>query len=305
MNTTIINTKGVEATTLDETLKAADLDWQPMVAPVYGHPDFNAASSNRIAIPNFKMLYRSDNHAPLGITGTDYTPSDPVEFVRTQFELAQSFGGKVVRVGFLEERARAFAFVRVSEISIPKGSRKVGDPLQAYIYTTDGWDGGTPRQSRLYIERLRCLNGMTSKELAASLWVSHTSRMVQRYQLQWGKFQVALNTSIEQIKQQFTRLAETRMSKGQCEDFLIKLLPGDSTRVTNRRNEIINLFGSRGAGNEGVTRWDAYNAVTEYVTHHRGYRETENTSIETNRFLGVLETDKLAKQALELLLARN
>jgi hypothetical protein len=295
MNSTIIETQGVEAGSFDKTLKAASLDWEPKSDAVMGR-------GSNVLMPGKKLLFRSDNKKALGIVGDDYHPSQPREFVKTQFELADSIKGKVVRVGFIDDRSRAFAFVRYGgEITIPKGLRKVGDPLQAYVYTTDGWDGGTPRRSRLYVERLTCLNGMTSKQIAANLWVSHTSGMAKRYEVRWKNFQVELAKQVAIIQQQFAKLAEVRMSEVQCKNFLEKLLPGKGGRVENRRAEILGLF-SKGTGNEGVSRWDAYNAVTEYVTHHRNYRETDGTSVETNRFLGVLETDTLSPQALSILL---
>lgn len=296
MNTTIIETQGVEASAFDKTLKASSLDWEPVA-------DAAGGLNTRIQMPNKKLLYRSDNRQALGIVGSDYEPTDPREFVKTQFDLADSLkDSKVVRVGFIDDRSRAFAFIRYGgEINIPKGLRKVGDPIQAYIYTTDGWDGGTPRRSRLYIERLKCKNGMTSREIAASMWVSHTSGMAKRYEVRWKNFQAELAKHMEIIQADFARLAAVRMSEIQCKNFLEKLLPGEGGRVENRRHEILQLF-RVGEGNEGVSRWDAYNAVTEYVTHHRNYRETEGTSVQTNRFLGVLETDTLSRQALNLLL---
>lgn len=298
MNTSIIALKGVEATTFDKTLKASQLDWEPL-------SDKAGGPATGIIMPGKKLLYRSDNKKALGIVGSDYSPTDPREFVKTQFDLAETIKGKVAQVGFVEDRSRAFAFVRFGgEINIPKGLRKVGDPVQAYIYTSDGWDGGTPRRSRLYIERLKCANGMTSREISAKFWISHTAGMAARFELRWKSFKEAVTSQIVLIRKEFTELAETRMSEIQCKNFLEKLLPGEGTRVENRRTEILNLF-SAGTGNEGVSRWDAYNAVTEFVTHNRGYRQTDNTTVETNRFLGVLETDTLSRRALDLLLARN
>jgi hypothetical protein len=91
------------------------------------------------------------------------------------------------------------------------------------------------------------------------------------------------------------------MSKEQMDEFLVKLIPGDSGRPVARREELVSLFND-GAGNTGSSRWDAYNAVTEYVTHQATYRKTESTSAETNRFLGVLENNLLSQRALSLLL---
>jgi len=296
MNTTIIQTQGVEATTaLNETIKNAQLDWEPLEDQVAGQ-------DSKVIMPRKKLLYRSDNKQALGVVGSEYEPTNPRDFVNRQYALAESMGGKVVRVGFLSERSRAFAFVQVGDkIEIPRGKRKVGDPVQAYIYSTDGWDGGTPQRSRLYIERLRCANGMTSREIHANLWVSHVSGMEKRAEPRRNTFQGEVIKMTEAIRKEFTKLAQTRMTVEQAKEFVEKLIPGEATMSVNRRNTVLSLF-ETGDGNEAATRWDAYNAVTQFITHHRTYRTTDSTSIETNRFLGVLETDTLGRQALNLLL---
>ena len=124
-------------------------------------------------------------------------------------------------------------------------------------------------------------------------------------EVRWRNFKDESATQIALVREEFTKLAETRMSAEECKAFLEKLLPGEGTRVENRRSEILNLFGEGGTANEGSSRWDAYNAVTEYVTHNRTYRQTDNTSVETNRFIGVLEKNKMSVRAMDLLLARN
>jgi len=295
MNTTIIQTQGVEATALDETIKNADLNWEPIADTITG-------GDSGVIMPGKKLLYRSDTKAPLGVVGADYEPSNPRDFINRQYALAESMGGKVVRAGFLEERARAFAFVQIGEkIEIPRGKRKVGDPVQAYIYSTDGWDGGTPVRSRLFIERLKCANGMTSREIHAKLWISHTSGMSKRAEPRHATFQGEVTKMVDAIRVEFTKLAQARMTVEEAKAFVEKLIPGEATMSVNRRTKILGLF-ETGVGNQAATRWDAYNAVTEFITHHRTYRTTEVTSIETNRFLGVLETDTLGRQALNLLL---
>lgn len=289
----VINLHGTDATDLNTTLKKADLNWEVKSDTVGG-------MDTGITMPRKKLLYRSDNKAPLGIVGEDYQPSDPKEFLQSQYDFAGFIEGKVNRVGFLAERSRAFAFVHIGDIEIPKKKAKVGDPLRAYIYSTDGWDGGTPRKSRLYIERLRCANGMVSREIKASLWVSHTKGMETHYGNRWKKFLAEIRGEVDSITEEFKRLTEKPMTQPEMDTFLVKLLPGDSTMVENRRSAISALFAG-GEGTNGETRWDAYNAVTEHVTHLRKYRANDVTSVETNRFLGVMETDTLANRALVLL----
>jgi len=280
---------------MEETLKAANLDWEPLEDTVSG-------TDTAIVMPRMKLLYRSDTKEALGVVGKGYSPSQPREFLKEQFEFADFIKGKVTRAGFLEERCRAFAFVKLDvKMDIPCGARKLGDPMAAYIYSTDGWDGATPRRSRLYIERLRCLNGQVSREIKSNMWVSHTSNRAELHSKRWKTFMNDLQQDVDGIKVEFTKLAQARMTADQFEDFLKKLMPSEGTKADNRRTKLVELFNT-GEGNEGKTRWDAFNAVTEYATHFRNYRETDVRSVETNRFLGVMERNKLGKQALNLLL---
>jgi hypothetical protein len=295
-NNTVINTMGIEAgNSFEDTLKHSDLDFEVAFDKVAG-------MDTGIAMPNRKLIYRADTRQALGIASDDYVASCPREFLRSQYELAEHLGGKVSRAGFISSRSRAFAFVNYTDIEIPRNKRKVGDVCRAYIYSSDGWDGMTPRRSRLYVERLACSNGMTSREIKADFYLSHQKNMETRHVARFGEFVADVKESVESIRKDFMLLAASNINQQGMKDFLLKLIPGEGARPEGRREEIFQLFNT-GVGNKGATRWDAYNAVTEYVTHHRTYRTTENTSVEVNRFLGVLETDLLNKQALNLLLA--
>lgn len=290
----VIGSQGVEATSnFEETLKNADLDWEVNDQKAGG-------MDNGIEIPRKKLLFRSDNNEFLGLVGDDYKASCPRAFAKSQFELAEAMGGNVNQIGFLAERSRAFAFINVGEINVKSPQSEVGDPLRAFIYSTDGWDGGTPRKSRLYIERLACLNGQVSRLIEASAWVSHTQSMEVRAERRWNAFQDEVKNTLGLVTEKFEKLAATPMKLDEMQLFAEKLIPGKSSLSVNRRDTITNLF-RNGAGNAGVSRWDAYNAVTEYVTHHRPYRTSGATAVNTNRFLGVLETDKLADAALGIL----
>lgn len=295
--TSIIKTQGVEALgSVEETLDAASLNWKPVEDQVAG-------MDTGVSFPGSKLLYRSDNRAPLGIVGEDYSPSDPREFVESQFEFAEFIGGKVDRVGFLADRSKAFSVVSLNNLMrIPRNKRKKGDPVGVYIYSVDGWNGWTPRSSRLYLENLTCLNGMVSRKIQAKLWVSHTKNRELHYENRWKEFLGELNTSVAATRQDFVKLAEERMDEKEFKEMLHQLLPGESKVTEKRRQDILHLFGG-GIGNEGMTRWDAFNAVTEYTTHRKSYRETNTTSVETNRFLGVVEAPDLNEKAFDLLVA--
>jgi hypothetical protein len=297
MRNSIIESQGVKALpTLEATLEAASLNWNVLTDDVAG-------VGSGIVMPRTKLLYRSDTRKALGVVGVDYEPSDPRTFLKRQFEMASAMGGEVAQAGFCDLKSRAFCFVRLGEEwKLPKSALKKGDTVQSYLYSTDGWDGGTPSRSRLYVERLTCLNGMVSSEVQSNYWVSHGKGKEEREQVRWEDFQEGVKTQVDGIKTQFIALADQRMSEFEMMAFLENLLPGESTRTENRREALLALFSKKDSGNLGQSRWDAYNAVTEYITHERGHKEMATSSAEENRFFSVLEKDTLRAQAMKLLL---
>jgi hypothetical protein len=81
-----------------------------------------------------------------------------------------------------------------------------------------------------------------------------------------------------------------------------------TNRLNNRREEVVTLF-TEGAGNRGISRWDALNAVTEYQDHHNqikkldhrknGYRNAERRFV--SNVIGGLG-DNVKQRAMNLLL---
>jgi hypothetical protein len=73
-------------------------------------------------------------------------------------------------------------------------------------------------------------------------------------------------------------LAEQEVSRSFVEGFIGTLMPAEkkddgsvAKRTESRRTLLTDLF-SNGQGNNGRTKWDLYNAVTEYVDHHSAGR---------------------------------
>jgi hypothetical protein len=111
----------------------------------------------------------------------------------------------------------------------------------------------------------------------------------------------------------FAALDSKAISKEELYNFLGELYPmknQEDDRMVNRHNDIATLF-SRGAGNLGKSRWDAFNAVTEYVDHHQHSARMAN-AIENKNYeyiqnrIGSLSTpggqmDRFKRKALNLL----
>lgn len=103
------------------------------------------------------------------------------------------------------------------------------------------------------------------------------------------------------------RMATTSMSAQEASiafDILLGI-KGDgepSTRLENQSKELKRLF-SAGHGNLGRTRWDAFNAVTEFVDHGRSSRVMEGRNETEVRFESVLmgSGDAMKARAFDLL----
>jgi hypothetical protein len=119
--------------------------------------------------------------------------------------------------------------------------------------------------------------------------------------------------SLQGMYKGFAKLDSKAMSKTELYNFLAEVYPmkdEDDDRMVSRHNDIAALF-SRGAGNLGQSRWDAFNAVTEYVDHHQHATrmanaiENKNHEYIQNR-IGSLSTpggqmDRFKRRALNLL----
>lgn len=113
---------------------------------------------------------------------------------------------------------------------------------------------------------------------------------------------------IERAKVQ--RMATIEMSTAEVSAFVGKLTGFDtqalqtSTRSRNQYNDIVDLFRG-GTGNKGATRWDAFNAVTEYVDHARTVRVAAGRDKTEVRFESSLlgSGDAMKSKAFELLTA--
>jgi hypothetical protein len=80
------------------------------------------------------------------------------------------------------------------------------------------------------------------------------------------------------------------------------IFPGEGTRVENTRAEVFNLF-IGGKGNEGKTRADLLNGVTEFVTWNRSSRIHKGVNEDEMKFESLMLGTglKIQERALEVI----
>lgn len=273
--------------------------------PFHIETDTVSRTSTKGEIRNTKALFRSDNGACLGIHTPLFEFAQPCEtlekfetmreFVGAEWRSASAFkGGRQLMVGLRLDL----------EITAPKRGDKVGFELLGFDY----FDGSGRFTARLNALTLACTNGAIGASNLAATSIKHVGQSFIEKNDEWlKKFETNLALEIGQTKEIVFSLDSTPMSRSEVVAFAEKLFPqrGEklSVQTENARQAIVSGF-SRGTGNVGSTRWDAFNAVTEWLDWQSTFRETE-FSREENRMESLFSGNgaRTRARALELLSA--
>jgi phage/plasmid-like protein (TIGR03299 family) len=258
-----------------EAMRQAQLDWEvdlfPMVAkvPAYGGID-------DVPVPENFAVVRDFDKRVLGVVGKRYEPlqnSQAFDFMDTLVG-----PGRMVRyhtAGSLRGGRRVWMLATVDNLAFEVVP---GDPIEPYLLLYTGHDGKTCTIVKLTEVRVVCQNTATAalQGSGASFKIRHTANAAEKLM----EAQAALGYATEAFAQQkelYTAMAHVKLTCAQWADFLDEMvdLPEKEgrgrTRATNKRVELTCLFeGGLGTDIPGVrgTAWGAYNAITEYTTHH-------------------------------------
>ena len=280
------NYVGDEAVTAEDAIVAAGLDWEVGCQPIFAEYD---KDGSRIDIPNNFAVVRDDTKAVLGVVGNQYEPIQNKDCF-----------------GFMDALAGPERLVRYHTAGSLCGGRKIwllaeltnltfapvpGDEVQPYLALIDGKDGRTTLMAFFTGTRIVCANtaaiaiGDANRKKDQMVKIRHTQSAMVRM----GEAQRVLGLAVEQAQQYgevLNSLARKQVNTAGWNDFLDELVgeliipdEGDPTRgytrLLNRREKLTELFES-GVGTDipGVrgTAWGAYNAITEFTTHHNQIR---------------------------------
>jgi phage/plasmid-like protein (TIGR03299 family) len=267
-------------------------------APVY---------ANGIEVEGYKAIigrYSNGATTALSVVGEGYGLLKDSNFFET---LEKVYGGRacVETAGTLRNGRRIWALVK-------RDAWCVGpDAIQTYDLWVNRHDGSGCFELHRTNIRVVCSNTWNAaigSGRARVFGVRHTVN-VESGISQAIKLVETVDAAqrAEQAKAQ--RLASVAMGHSQAKEFFRDLLGAkeDDTgkmpsRVATQLDALSVLF-LRGTGNAGATRWDAFNAVTEFTDHSRTVRATGGRSKIEARFESVLlgSGDDLKARAFDLL----
>ena len=259
--------------TAEEAIKEARLDWEVEQVPVY-----HQADGEMIEVPDQYCVRRTDNNRVMSVMSKRYQmiqnhetfsfADDIVGSGKAIWDTAGSIAGG--RVVFMQVELEGRLFLKSNP----------DDQTVKKVLFINSHDGSKALMGMITPVRVVCQNTLN----AALGSKSNQFKIYHRKNFQSKKDEAAkilglASAFYDDLQTVMDTLAEQQVSKTYVEGFINALIPSSkdevSTRTENRRNQIIHLF-SNGRGNNGETKWDLYNSVTEYVDHHSNGRVTES-----------------------------
>ena len=252
------------------------------------------------------------------VTGRKYTPIQNHELIDAFDEVRKMYGADYKAAGVMRGGSRVWVQAQLpKEYTFEIPNRK-GDKINSMLTMLIGHDGVISNCIFPTSMRGACNNQFVAmtRESTRDYRIQHFSNWNNKLDLVKSVFAKNIN-SLKSMYTDFAKLDSTAISKEELYNFLGELYPmknQEDDRMVNRHNDIATLF-SRGAGNLGKSRWDAFNAVTEYVDHHQHATrmanaiENKNHEYIQNR-IGSLSTpggqmDRFKRKALNLLIGTS
>lgn len=264
---------GVEdALTAEEAIKTAGLDWDVVPAPVYVKYD-----GRYILVEDKQGMVRSDTEYPLGVVGNVYHPLQNNKAFEFFDEIVGNGQAKYVTAGSLKHGKKIWILAKAGDSFHVAGD----DLIDKYVLLYNSHDGSSMVNVMITPIRVVCWNTLNAalRTSEKKVKLRHTNTIIKRASEVKNLLGV-VNKYYDQFQKHSALFAKTPIRTEEELNHFLDLagftLPEDknNTRMTNIREQITTLFDGQGLGMEMNCHsvWNAYNAVTEYVDHHRSTR---------------------------------
>ena len=270
-----------ESQSLDDIITQAGFDFDVEKVPVY-NPEGEEVNGQFI-------IRRADTRQNFAVMRKRYTPIPMKAMLEPFYRMVEEFGGEIENAGLIQGGRKCWIAANMNK---DFGLRnREDDKMESRIMALMCNDG-TKRDAYFAVNRrIFCNNQLSMMQKAASqseFSVSHTKNWRDNLDRVRDNFHAALQ-GYESFEKSANRLDELQIDPNQVRGFTHELLPDPerkvpegmkledlrtTSRLDNRREKIVDLF-TEGAGNRGLTRWDAFNALTEWVNHHNNINKLE------------------------------
>lgn len=247
---------------------------------------------NKRCIDGVYSLQRSDTNQHLGMVKDKYRPIQMNEMIDIISEASDKVGD-IDHIGYTTSRGgRKVVIQSKYRDTLDVG----GDKIDPYIYTVIDNTGMGSNKMIPSSLRIACDNAfhLIAQNEEASDRARHSASFDTHVDGMINNIVSAISTT-KNFTQIVEKLKNEKFNRDQMVQFTQKLIPvekEESTRRQNKREKLVELY-EGGRGNVGESRWDAFNAITEFETHS-GKQSPE-------KLIRTFSANTLSRQALNLL----
>lgn len=271
-----LGTALVKPATAAEAIRAAQLDWTVIKAPLQCELEHRL-----LPVPNRFAVVRSDlpDDAPrpiLGIVGNQYTPLQNRDAFSWFDEIVGEGAAIYHTAGALGDGERVWILAK-----LPGEIRVVGDDVaDKFLLLSNSHDGSASVQVKFTPIRVVCQNTLTmALRSGPTVRIAHTRDLKQRMISARMKLGI-IQKQFGRLEAGFRRMAKVQVTGDRLTKYLELVLPApadeENTRAIRRvalaRQKSAELF-ETGRGNTlpqvRGSLWAAYNAVTEFVDYYQ------------------------------------
>lgn len=252
-----------------ELSKTDNLSWDVVKVPV--HYDFQGSLQIH---PDRFVIARSDNGAPLGVVGEGYEPVQNSSLLGQVTPLESEGVLTRVNTGYLSGGKRVFVQSKLAE-----EFEVAGETTKAMVTLLNGHDGKVSTKIGLTAVRVICGNTFAMASTDMSVVIRHIRGANEKVLTN----EFVRNFTNEQMgiyAQNMEKLKKTSCSVGTFESIMTQVFKKENANQVREMETLKDLF-RNGAGNSGRTLADAFNAVTDWSSHHSA-KSSERVYVSSN-----------------------
>lgn len=293
--------------TADAMLKAASADYEVEIVPIY----VQAPDGTYVELESKKATARISPHTgayePLATVGNRYVSIQNREVLERALAVVGASKGDAIvdTLGVIDDGRRFFSSIDLGSLIIdPRG---VADKISRYLLVYTSHDGSTPITYANTDIRAVCQNTVRLGLSAAQS--TFKAKHYQGFSARMEEAQTVLNLSTTWAKE-FQKAAEVMLSIPMNSDRFNKIIDAafpeakatTKLQIANRDNvvsQIIQIYtGPKNVGAVGANGWSAWNAIVEYLDHHRDATPQERALSSMDETSWVTKRKLIAQQAV-------
>ncbi len=259
-----LGTKVDHALTAEEAIKAASLDWEVEKREIFFEERLDPGvfmSAHAYA------TVRTDLEIPLGIVGKNYKPIQNTQAFAFMDSLTMSKAAKYHTAGALFSGQRVWILAKLPDHLVVLDN----DVVDQYLLLCNNHDGQGSLKVLFTPIRVVCMNtlNVALRSAQTTVNIAHTGDIQKKVTEAQRILGVAVNY-FKDIHDMYKNFAARHLTDTDLRMYVDNVFPGISTKAQHIRERVLELY-EVGAGSDSSTGtlWGAYNAVAEYVDHHR------------------------------------